>query len=81
MKTNPKQLFTNEQLYQIAHAAQNVKDTCMFEIGLSALSEGRNIGQSEGALLPHIRQLINVLPINMLLEVISNGGKDDETGN
>lgn len=75
MKTKQKQLFTNEQLYQIAHAAQNVKDTCIFEIGLSSLAEDRYIGQSEGALLPHIRQLINVLPINMILEVVSNANE------
>lgn len=77
IKDKPKQIFSNEQLYQIAHAAQNVKDTCMFEIGLSSLSGDRYIGQSEGTLLPHIRHLINVLPINMILEVISNEGKQD----
>lgn len=76
MKTT-KQLFTSQQLYQIAHAAQNVKDTCMFEIGLLSLAEDRYIGQDEGALLPHIKQLISVLPINLLLEAISNGGKNE----
>lgn len=77
MKTKQKQLFTNEQLYQIAHAASNVSATCYFEIGMSSMSQDRCIHQENGALLPHMRQLISVLPISLLLEVIKNGGEDN----
>lgn len=78
IKDKQKQLFTNEQLYQISSAAQNLNNTCMFEIGLSALAEGRNIQQSEGALIPHIKQMLKVLPVKMIFEIIVEMEKENK---
>ena len=65
-KDKPKQLFNSEELHRIAGAAQNLSNTCYFEIGLLGLANDRHISQEDGALIPYMKQLLMVLNIPFL---------------
>ena len=70
-KDKPKQLFTAQQLLEIHSAAHNLGDSAMFEAGILALGGDRWIGQESGALLPHMKQMLRVLPLKMLTEALA----------
>ena len=44
-KDKPNQMFNSEELHRIAGAAQNLSNTCYFEIGLLGLANDRYISQ------------------------------------
>lgn len=70
-KDKPKQLFNSEELHRIAGAAQNLSNTCYFEIGLLGLANDRHISQEDGALIPYMKQLLKTLPLKLIFEVMS----------
>ena len=71
MKDKPKQLFSAQQLLEINSAAVNLAGSAMFECGILALGGDRWVGQEEGTLLPHMKQLLKVLPLKMLTEELA----------
>ena len=70
-KDKPKQLFSAQQLLEINSAAVNVANSAMFECGILALGGDRWVGQEDGSLLPHMKQLLKVLPLKMLTEALA----------
>lgn len=70
-KDKPKQLFDAKQLLDIHYAAANLSATAMFEAGVLSLGGDRWVGQEEGALLPHMKQLLKTLPLKLIFEVMS----------
>lgn len=70
-KDKPKQLFSAQQLLEINSSATNLANSAMFEAGILALGGDRYVGQEEGALLPHMKQLIKTIPLKLIFEVIS----------
>ena len=74
-KDKPKQLFNSEELHRIAGAAQNLSNTCYFEIGLLGLADDRHISQEDGALIPYMKQLLMVLPLKLIMEMIAEQEK------
>lgn len=70
-KDKPKQLFSSEELHRIAGAAQNLSNTCYFEIGLLGLANDRHIAQEDGVLLPYMKQLLMTLPLKLVTEALS----------
>lgn len=70
-KDKPKQMFSSEELHRIAGAAQNLSNTCYFEIGLLGLANDRHISQEDGALVPYMKQLLRTLPLKLIFEVTS----------
>lgn len=70
-KDKQKQLFSSEELHRIAGAAQNLSNTCYFEIGLLGLANDRHISQEDGALLPYMKQLLMTLPLKLVTEALS----------
>lgn len=79
-KDKPKQLFNSEELHRIAGAAQNLSNTCYFEIGLLGLANDRHISQEEGALIPYMKQLLMVLPLKLIMEMIAEQEKERVSG-
>lgn len=71
LKDKQKQLFSSEELHRIAGAAQNLSNTCYFEIGLLGLANDRHIAQEDGALLPYMKQLLMTLPLKLVTEALS----------
>lgn len=70
-KDKQKQMFNSEELHRIAGAAQNLSNTCYFEIGLLGLANDRHISQEDGALVPYMKQLLRTLPLKLIFEVMS----------
>lgn len=70
-KDKPKQLFSAQQLLEINSSATNLANSAMFEAGILALGGDRYVGQEEGALLPHMKQLIKTIPLKLIFEVMS----------
>ena len=79
-KDKPKQMFNSEELHRIAGAAQNLSNTCYFEIGLLGLANDRYISQEDGALIPYIKQLLRTLPLKLIFEVMSEQEKEKVSG-
>ena len=79
-KDKPKQMFSAQQLLEINSAAVNLANSAMFECGLCILGEERYVGQEEGALPIHIKQMLKVLPLKLILEVISEQEKEKVSG-
>ena len=79
-KDKPKQMFSAQQLLEINSAAVNLANSAMFECGLCILGEERYVGQEEGALPIHIKQMLKVLPLKLILEVISEQEKEKISG-
>ena len=80
MKDKPKQLFSAQQLLEINSAATNLANSAMFEAGILALGGDRWVGQEEGALLPHMKQLLKTLPLKLIFEVMSEQEKEKVSG-
>ena len=80
MKDKPKQLFSAQQLLEINSAAVNLAGSAMFECGILALGGDRYVGQEEGALLPHMKQLLRTLPLKLIFEVMSEQEKEKVSG-
>ena len=82
-KDKPKQLFSAQQLLEINSAATNLANSAMFECGVLALGGDRYVGQEEGALLPHMKQMLRVLPLKFIMEMIAEQekmiGKENNT--
>lgn len=74
-KDKPKQLFSAKQLLEINSAATNLANTAMFEAGILALGGDRYVGQEDGALLPHMKQMLRVLPLKFIMEMIAEQEK------
>ena len=70
-KDKPKQMFSAKQLLEINSAATNLANSAMFEAGILALGGDRWVGQEEGSLLPHMKQLLKVLPLKKLTEALA----------
>lgn len=70
-KDKPKQLFSAQQLLEINSSATNLANSAMFEAGILALGGDRYVSQEEGALLPHMKQLLKTLPLKLIFEVMS----------
>ena len=79
-KDKPKQMFSSEELHRIAGAAQNLSNTCYFEIGLLGLANDRHISQEDGALVPYMKQLLRTLPLKLIFEVMSEQEKEKVSG-
>lgn len=79
-KDKPKQLFSAQQLLEINSAAVNLANSAMFECGLCILGEDRYVGQEEGTLLPHMKQLLRTLPLKLIFEVMSEQEKEKDRG-
>lgn len=79
-KDKPKQMFNSEELHRIAGAAQNLSNTCYFEIGLLGLANDRHISQEDGALVPYMKQLLRTLPLKLIFEVMSEQEKEKVSG-
>ena len=79
-KDKPKQLFSAKQLLDIHYAAANLSATAMFEAGILSLGEDRHIGQEDGALPVHIKQMLKVLPLKLIFEVMSEQEKEKVSG-
>lgn len=79
-KDKPKQLFSSEELHRIAGAAQNLSNTCYFEIGLLGLANDRHISQEDGALIPYMKQLLMVLPLKLVAEALAEQEKEKVSG-
>lgn len=79
-KDKPKQMFNAKQLLDIHYAAANLAATAMFEAGVLSLGEDRHIGQEEGALLPHMKQLLRTLPLKLIFEIMSEQEKEKVSG-
>lgn len=71
MKGKPKQLFSAQQLLEINSAAVNLANSAMFECGILALGGDRYVGQEEGTLLPHMKQMLRVLPLKLVVDVLA----------
>ena len=80
IKDKPKQLFSAQQLLEINSAAVNVANSAMFEAGILALGGDRWVGQEEGALLPHMKQMLKVLPLKMLTEALAERLEKEKCG-
>jgi hypothetical protein len=80
MKDKPpyKPVFSTAQLLEINSAAWNVANSAMFECGINALGGDRWVAQEEGALIPHIKQLLKVIPVKYVLEVMSEQETKDD---
>ena len=82
-KVKPKQLFSAQQLLEINSSATNLANSAMFECGVLALGGDRWVGQEEGALLPHMKQMLRVLPLKFIMEMIAEqekkSGKESNT--
>ena len=52
----------------------------MFEAGVLSLGGDRWVGQEEGALLPHMKQLLKTLPLKLIFEVMSEQEKEKVSG-
>lgn len=76
LKDKPKQLFSAQQLLEINSAAVNLANSAMFEAGILALGGDRWVGQEEGTLLPHMKQMLRVLPLKLVAEMIAEQEKD-----
>lgn len=76
LKNKPKQLFSAQQLLEINSAAVNVANSAMFEAGILALGGDRWVGQEEGTLLPHMKQMLRVLPLKLVAEMIAEQEKE-----
>ena len=74
-KDKPKQLFSAQQLLEINSAATNLANSAMFECGVLALGGDRWVGQEAGALLPHMKQMLRVLPLKFIVEMIAEQEK------
>lgn len=79
-KDKHKQLFSSEELHRIAGAAQNLSNTCYFEIGLLGLANNRHISQEDGALIPYMKQLLMVLPFKLVAEALAEQEKEKVSG-
>ena len=79
-KDKPKQLFSAQQLLEINSASVNLANSAMFECGLLSLGGDRWVGQEEGALLPHMKQLLKTLPLKLIFEVMSEQAKEKVSG-
>ena len=79
-KDKPKQMFSAQQLLEINSAAVNLANSAMFECGILALGGDRYVGQEEGALLPHMKQLLRTLPLKLIFEVMSEQEKEKVSG-
>ena len=79
-KDKPKQMFSTQQLLEITSAAVNLANSAMFECGILALGGDRYVGQEEGALLPHMKQLLRTLPLKLIFEVMSEQEKEKVSG-
>ena len=79
-KDKPKQMFDAKQLLDIHYAAANLAATAMFEAGVLSLGEDRYIGQEDGALPVHIKQMLKVLPFKLIFEVMSEQEKEKVSG-
>ena len=79
-KDKPKQMFDAKQLLEINSAAVNLANSAMFEFGLLSLGGDRWVGQDEGALLPHMKQLLKTLPLKLIFEVMSEQEKEKVSG-
>ena len=79
-KDKPKQVFNAKQLLDIHYAAQNLAATAMFEAGILSLGGDRYVGQEEGALLPHMKQILRTLPLKLIFEVMSEQEKEKVSG-
>ena len=77
-KDKPKQLFSAQQLLEINSSATNLANSAMFEAGILALGGDRYVGQEEGALLPHMKQLLKVLPVKFILQSIAEQEKQEK---
>ena len=75
-KDKSKQMFNAKQLLDIHYAAANLASTAMFECGILALGGDRWVGQEEGTLLPHMKQMLRVLPLKLVSEMIAEQEKD-----
>lgn len=76
-KQSYKPTFSTQQLLEINSAAWNVANSAMFEAGINALGSDRWVAQEEGALIPHIKQLLKVIPVKYMIEVISEQAAKD----
>lgn len=85
LKDKPKMLFSAQQLLEINSAAVNVANSAMFECGILALGGDRWVGQEEGSLLPHMKQMLRVLPLKLITEMIAEqeevNGKESNAEN
>jgi hypothetical protein len=79
-KDKPKQLFSAQQLLEINSSATNLANSAMFEAGILALGGDRYVGQEEGALLPHMKQMLRVLPLKFIMEMITEQEKEKVSG-
>lgn len=79
-KDKPKQMFSAQQLLEINSAAVNLANSAMFECGILALGGDRYVGQEEGTLLPHMKQLLRTLPLKLIFEVMSEQEKEKACG-
>ena len=79
-KDKPKQLFSAQQLLEINSAAVNLANSAMFEAGILALGGDRWVGQEEGTLLPHMKQMLRVLPLKMLTEALAEQLEQEKIG-
>ena len=79
LKYKPKQLFSSEELHRIAGAAQNLSNTCYFEIGLLGLANDRHIGQEDGALLHYMKTLLMTLPLKLVAEALAEQEKENKS--
>ncbi len=79
-KDKPKQLFSAQQLLEINSSATNLANSAMFECGVLALGGDRWVGQEEGALLPHMKQILKTLPLKLIFEVMSEQEKEKISG-
>jgi hypothetical protein len=79
-KDKSKQMFNAKQLLDIHYAAANLSATAMFEAGILSLGEDRYIGQEDGALPAHIKQMLKVLPLKLIFEVMSEQEKEKISG-
>ena len=77
-KDKPKQLFSAQQLLEINSAAVNLANSAMFECGILALGGDRYVGQEEGTLLIHMKQMLKVLPLKMLTEELAKKLEQEE---
>ena len=79
-KDKSKQMFNAKQLLDIHYAAANLSATAMFEAGILSLGEDRYIGQEDGALPAHIKQMLKVLPLKLIFKVMSEQEKEKISG-
>lgn len=80
LKDKPKQMFSAQQLLEINSASINLANSAMFEAGILAIGSDRWVGQEDGALLPHMKQLLKTLPLKLIFEVMSEQEKEKVSG-